>query len=78
MMTSAILMTFAAFILGGVGSLGGVILGGIIVGITTNLGLTYVSFLSGGVEDIVPFAFIVLVLLVRPQGLFGRVTAIRS
>jgi len=78
MMTNALLMTFAALVLGGVGSLGGVMIGGVIVGVSTNLGFTYLPFISGDTADVVPFVVILAILLLRPQGLFGRESGARS
>jgi branched-chain amino acid transport system permease protein len=45
--------------------------GGLIVGIARSLTIQYVDFLSG-IELIVPLGLIFVVLLVRPNGLFGR------
>lgn len=78
MMTNSLLLAFAAFALGGAGSRVGAVVGGILIGVATNLGVTYVPFLSGDVADLVPFAIILLVLFFRPQGLFGRRSAVRS
>lgn len=59
---------FAAAIIGGLESLGGAVLGGFILGICQNLiGL----FVSSSLVALVPFLAIIVVLAVRPQGLFG-------
>ena len=49
----------------------GAVVGGLIVGVAESLTIQYVDFLDG-IELIVPFALILVVLLVRPNGLFGR------
>ncbi len=60
-------------ILGGLDSLVGAVVGGIVVGILENLSAGYLDApLGGGVRDVAPFVFLVIVLLVRPYGLFGR------
>lgn len=78
MLTTSLLLAFAAFALGGGGSRVGAVVGGIIIGVTTSICVTYVPFLSGDVKDVVPFVVILLVLYLRPQGLFGRLSAVRS
>ena len=64
------LKAFSAAILGGVGSIPGAILGGLILGVAENLGAAY---LASGFKDSIAFAILVLVLLLRPQGILkGR------
>lgn len=58
---------FAATIVGGWGSLKGAVFGGLLVGIIEALGAAY---LSSEYKDVIAFAMIVVVLLVRPRGLF--------
>jgi branched-chain amino acid transport system permease protein len=65
--SSAGLKGFAACIFGGLTSIPGAILGGLIIGVIENL---TVQYLASGYRDIV--AFLVLVLVLRPQGLLGR------
>jgi branched-chain amino acid transport system permease protein len=60
---------FAACILGGLTSIPGAILGGLIIGVVENL---TVQFLASGYRDVVAFLVMVLVLVLRPQGLLGR------
>jgi branched-chain amino acid transport system permease protein len=64
-----LLDAFAAIVLGGVGSMAGVMVGAYVIAITETLVLTYTS---GTWADAISFAVIFAVLLVRPQGLFGR------
>ncbi len=72
------LKALAAVILGGLDSIPGAILGGFIIGLTENLLGAYIDthvHLAGislqGFKEITPFMVILLVLLVRPYGLFG-------
>jgi branched-chain amino acid transport system permease protein len=64
-----LLALFAAAILGGTGSLVGAVIGGLLVGLAENLSLL---FISAGYKTAMPFLVLLLVLLVRPQGLFGE------
>ncbi len=63
-----VLPIFAATIVGGIGSVYGAVLGGFVVGIASNLAL---MVLPSGYSPAVPFLLILIVLLVRPHGLFG-------
>jgi branched-chain amino acid transport system permease protein len=65
---SLMLSLFAAAILGGVGSLVGAVAGGLLVGLAENLS---VLFVDPGYKTAMPFLMLLLVLAVRPQGLFG-------
>ena len=62
-----ILKAFVIIILGGMGSIPGAILGGLIIGLAESFGAFYVST---DYKDIIAFALLVLILSVRPQGLF--------
>jgi branched-chain amino acid transport system permease protein len=59
---------FAACIFGGLTSIPGAIIGALIIGIVENL---TVQFIASGYRDIIAFLVMVLVLIVRPQGLLG-------
>ena len=61
-------IVFAAAVLGGFGSIGGALAGGLIIGIAQEM---FGAYISEGWSSIVAFALLVVVLLVRPQGLFG-------
>ena len=64
---SVIIPAFVIVVLGGLGSFRGAVAGGLFVGVVQTLARTYVPFLEG----LVVFALMILVLLVRPHGLFG-------
>jgi branched-chain amino acid transport system permease protein len=63
-----LLALFAAAILGGIGSLPGAVVGGLLVGIAENVSLLWVN---PGYKTAMPFLLLLLVLLVRPQGIFA-------
>jgi branched-chain amino acid transport system permease protein len=60
---------FAACIFGGLTSIPGAILGGLIIGVVENL---TVQFIASGYRDIVAFIVLVIVLIFRPQGILGK------
>ncbi len=62
------LMAFVVVVLGGMGNFLGALLGGLIVGLAESLGA---AFLPGSLKQFVVFVIFVLVLLFRPEGLFG-------
>jgi branched-chain amino acid transport system permease protein len=64
-----LLALFAAAILGGAGNLPGAVVGGLLVGIAENVALLFVS---PGYKNAMPFLLLLLVLLVRPQGIFAE------
>jgi len=66
---SLILPLFAAAILGGAGSLYGAVLGGLIVGLSENLS---VMIIPTTYKPAVPFLLILLILFIRPEGIFGE------
>lgn len=68
------LLVLPAVVLGGLNSVPGAIVGGIIIGILQNLSGTYLDqYFPGGVKEIVPFVFMVVFLLFKPYGLWGWV-----
>ncbi|MBW1922962.1 MAG: branched-chain amino acid ABC transporter permease [Deltaproteobacteria bacterium] len=67
------LKVLAVIILGGLDSIGGAILGGFIIGILENLAGIYIDpLVGGGAKGVAPFFILVLVIMVRPYGLFGK------
>jgi branched-chain amino acid transport system permease protein len=73
-MTQLILLpSFAAAVLGGMTSLPGAFVGGLLVGAAQNLGIFYLGQKVGipGASELTVFALLLLVLLIRPRGLLG-------
>jgi branched-chain amino acid transport system permease protein len=66
---NAEIMGFAIIILGGMGSLGGAIVGAFLLGFVDTFVTTYVS---GGYGGAVAFVFMIIVILLKPSGLFGK------
>lgn len=60
---------FTAAVLGGIGSLPGAMLGGIILGVSESL---FAGLVNSDYKDVFSFALLVLILIFRPQGLLGR------
>ena len=65
-----LLKSFVVVVLGGMGSIGGSLAGGLLLGLSEGIGG---AFLGTGYRDMVGYLIFLLVLLVRPRGLFGRV-----
>ena len=71
------LKAFAVVLLGGVNSIGGAIVAGIILGVLENVAAGYLDPLlpaGGGLAHVFPFIVMIIVLIFRPHGLFGLVT----
>ncbi|NWN97230.1 hypothetical protein CEJ87_13195 [Caldifermentibacillus hisashii] len=64
-----ILKAFVIIIIGGMGSVPGAILGGYILGFTESIGATYIS---NDYKDLIAFILLVIILTVKPQGIFSR------
>jgi len=64
-----VLKAFTVVILGGMGNVGGAAAAGLLLGIVESLTSAY---LGNGLRDIVGFVIVIAVLLLRPQGLFGK------
>ena len=63
---------FPAVILGGLESIGGAIIGGLTIGVLENIMGSYLDvYLGGGVKEIAPFIVLIIILMVKPYGLFG-------
>ncbi len=65
------LKAFVAAVVGGIGNVRGAVLGGLLIGLTEFLGVVY---LSSNYRDAYVFAILILVLLVRPEGVLGKAT----
>ena len=73
-----LIYAFAAATLGGFDSPLGAVVGGLIVGVAETLAGSYVDFIGSDLKIGVPLAIILGVLLLRPQGLFGRAAVERA
>lgn len=73
MMQGIVVYAFAGAVLGGIESPVGAVIGGLVLGVALNLLGTYVDFVGTDLRLPVAFLIIVVVLLVRPAGLFGHV-----
>jgi branched-chain amino acid transport system permease protein len=60
--------SFAAAVLGGFGHVGGAMAGGLLLGVIETIGAFYVS---SAFKDIIAYTLLILILLLRPQGIFG-------
>jgi branched-chain amino acid transport system permease protein len=68
------LKVFPVVILGGLDSIIGAIVGGLIIGIMENLAGGYIDpLIGGGAKDLFPFVIMIIVLMIKPYGLFGTV-----
>lgn len=68
------LAVLSVIILGGLDSIEGAILGGFIVGILQNLAGLYIDpLVGGGAKEVAPFFIVLIILMIRPYGLFGKV-----
>jgi branched-chain amino acid transport system permease protein len=72
MMQSVIVYAFASAVLGGIDSPIGAVVGGLLLGVVLNLLGTYVEAVGNELRLAAALAIIVVVLMVRPSGLFGR------
>lgn len=60
-------------ILGGLDSIVGAIVGGLVIGILENISGGYLDpLVGGGIKEVVPYIVLVLIMMVRPSGLFGK------
>jgi branched-chain amino acid transport system permease protein len=72
LMLVVLIYSFAAAVLGGIDSPVGAVVGGLVLGVVINLLGTYVDFVGGELRLPAALTVLLLVLLVRPQGLFGH------
>jgi len=67
------LKVFPVVILGGLDSILGAIVGGLIVGVVENLAAGYLDpLVGGGTKDFAPYVLMILMLMIRPYGIFGK------
>ncbi|MBW1690220.1 MAG: branched-chain amino acid ABC transporter permease [Deltaproteobacteria bacterium] len=68
------LLVLPAVVLGGLNSVPGAIVGGLLIGVLQNFAGTYLdAYFPGGVKDVFPFAFMTVFLLFMPYGIWGWV-----
>ena len=64
---------FPVVILGGLDSIPGAVIGGLIVGIVENVAAGYIDpYVGGGTKDFAPYVLMILALMIRPYGMFGK------
>jgi len=63
------MLAFTIVIVGGLGSMGGALLGGVLIGVSEAMASL---FIAPSLKSMVSFGLLILVLLARPQGLLGR------
>ena len=67
------LKVFPVVILGGLDSILGAIVGGLIVGVVENLAAGYLDpLVGGGTKDFAPYVLMIVMLMIRPYGIFGK------
>ena len=77
-MGGVLVYSFAAATLGGFDSPKGAIIGGWIIGVAETLAGDYIGFIGSDLTILVPLTIIFVVLLVRPNGLFGSPEVVRA
>jgi branched-chain amino acid transport system permease protein len=77
-MGGVLVYSFAAATLGGFDSPKGAVIGGWIIGVAETLAGDYIGFIGSDLTILVPLAIIFVVLLVRPNGLFGSPEVVRA
>ena len=67
------LKVFPVVILGGLDSVLGAIVGGLIIGVVENLAAGYLDpLVGGGTKDFAPYVLMIVMLMIRPYGIFGK------
>lgn len=77
MMADVIIYAFASAVVGGMSSYVGAVVGGIVVGVSQAFSTAYLPGLGADLQIIVPLLLIVAVLIIKPEGLFGKTVAAR-
>lgn len=65
------LKAFVAAVLGGIGSIPGAMIGGMVLGVSESLGAAYIS---SGFRDGIAFIILIIILLIKPSGILGKTT----
>jgi branched-chain amino acid transport system permease protein len=65
------ILVFAAVVFGGLDSIPGAFIGGIVVGVLRQFGVYMGEFLVSGLDTVFPMVFLLLVIMLMPYGLFG-------
>jgi branched-chain amino acid transport system permease protein len=68
-----LMQAFVIIILGGLGSIPGALLGGLLVGVVQSLAYAYISSTAA---DAIAFAILFFIILIRPTGIFGQASAV--
>jgi branched-chain amino acid transport system permease protein len=64
---------FPVIILGGIDSIPGAVLGGLIVGVVEGVSAGYIDpYVGGGSKDFIPYLLMIVALMIRPYGIFGE------
>ena len=71
-LSTVVLISFPAILLGGLDSLGGAVVGGLIVGLVQALVQASKMIEVRNSSDIAPYILLLIVLVIRPEGLFGQ------
>jgi branched-chain amino acid transport system permease protein len=67
------LKVFPVIILGGIESIPGAVVGGLIVGVVESVSAGYIDpYVGGGTKDFVPYLLMIVALMIRPHGIFGE------
>jgi branched-chain amino acid transport system permease protein len=77
MLDFTLVYALAAAILGGLESPVGAVVAGWFIGVVENLAGAYVDLIGNDLKIAVPFVAMIVILILRPQGLFGRQTVVR-
>jgi branched-chain amino acid transport system permease protein len=72
-LTFVALKALPVLLIGGFESIPGAIIGGLIVGIVENVAAGYVDpYVGGGTKDFAPYVLMIMALMIRPYGIFGK------
>jgi len=77
MLDFVLVYALASAILGGLDSPGGAVVAALFIGVVENLAGAYIDFIGDDLKIAVPFIAVIIILIVRPQGLFGRKVVVR-